>query len=139
LACIVLLAGVGFAAGRLADPARSAVLGLVAGLAFGVVALAARVLNDLSVGGLVRDPASYAVAAGGVVAFLFYATGLQRGSVAVTTAALVMGETVVPAVVGVVLLGDSTRTGFAPVAVAGFVVALSGALALARFGQVAPN
>jgi drug/metabolite transporter (DMT)-like permease len=139
LGCVVLLAAAGFAAGRLEDPARSAVLGLIAGLGFGVVALAVRALPDLSPAHLVADPATYALIGGGVVAFLFFATGLQRGAVTVTTGAMVVGETLAPAAVGVLLLGDRTRPGFAPVAVAGFVVALAGTLALARFGEAAPE
>jgi len=135
LGSVVLLAVAGFAAGRLPDPARSAVLGVVAGLSFGVVALAARALTDLSPAHLIRDPASYAALCGGLAAFLFYATGLQRGAVTITTAAVVVGETILPAAVGVLVLGDRTRTGLAPLAVAGFLVAVTGALALARFGQ----
>jgi drug/metabolite transporter (DMT)-like permease len=135
LGCVVVLAAVGFAAGRLRDPARSAVLGLVAGLAFGIVALAVRALPDLSPAHLVRDPATYALVGGGVVAFLFFATGLQRGPVTVTIGAMVVAETVAPAAVGVLVLGDHTRPGYAPLAVAGFVVALVGTLALARFGE----
>jgi drug/metabolite transporter (DMT)-like permease len=138
LGCVVVLALAGFAAGRARDPARSAVLGLVAGLAFGVVALAVRALRDLSPAHLLRDPATYALVGAGVVAFLFFATGLQRGAVTVTTGAMVVGETLAPAAVGVLLLGDRTRPGFAPVAIAGFVVAVAGTLALARFGEVEP-
>ncbi|MCW2638762.1 MAG: hypothetical protein JWP76_1068 [Dactylosporangium sp.] len=136
LGCVVVLALAGFAAGRIRDPARSAVLGLVAGLAFGVVALAVRALPDLSPAHLLRDPATYALVGAGVVAFLFFATGLQRGAVTVTTGAMVVGETLAPAAVGVLLLGDRTRPGFAPIAIAGFVVAVAGTLALARFGEV---
>jgi drug/metabolite transporter (DMT)-like permease len=136
LGCVVVLALAGFAAGRIRDPARSAVLGLVAGLAFGVVALAVRALPDLSPAHLLRDPATYALVGAGVVAFLFFATGLQRGAVTVTTGARVVGESLAPAAVGVLLLGDRTRPGFAPIAIAGFVVAVAGTLALARFGEV---
>jgi drug/metabolite transporter (DMT)-like permease len=133
---VILLGLVGFAVGRGSGPTGSAVLGLVAGLGFGVVALAARALPSLSPGHLVRDPALYALVLGGLVAFLFYATGLQRGAVTVVTAAVVVGETLVPAAVGVVVFGDHTRAGMVPVAVGGFVVALAGAFGLTRFGQV---
>jgi hypothetical protein len=136
LGSVALLAAAGFAAGRLSGPARPATLGAVAGLGFGVVAIAARALTSLSPGSLVREPAAYALAVGGLVAFLFYATSLQHGSVTVATAAIVIGETVAPSAVGVLALGDHTRAGFAPVAVAGFALALAGALALARFGEV---
>jgi hypothetical protein len=48
---------------------------------------------------------------------------------------MVIGETIGPAAVGVAALGDRTREGLAPLAVAGFALAVLGALALARFGE----
>jgi hypothetical protein len=48
---------------------------------------------------------------------------------------VVVGETAIPAVVGILVLGDHTRPGFAPVAVLGFLLAVAGALALSRFGE----
>lgn len=137
LGAVALLGVLGAAAGRLTGTTGSALLGLCAGLGFGAVALAARVLTDLSPGHLVRDPAGYVVLAGGVLAFVFYANGLQRGAVTVVTAALVIGETLIPSAVGVLVLGDHTRPGLAPVAVGGFVVALLGAFGLTRFGEPA--
>jgi drug/metabolite transporter (DMT)-like permease len=133
---VVLLAGAGWAAGRLREPAGSAVIGLVAGLGFGVVALAARALPDLSPARLLTDPAAYALAFGGVLAFLSYARGLQRGVVTAVTAATVAGETLLPAVVGILVFGDHTRPGTAPIAIAGFAVTLAGAAGLVRFGEV---
>jgi drug/metabolite transporter (DMT)-like permease len=131
-----VLGVLGVAAGRLPDPARTAVLGLVSGLGFGVVGVSVRVLPDLSPLTLVRDPATYAGIVGGVLASWFYASALQRGGVVAATAMMLVGETVPAAVIGVVLLGDHTRPGWTPVAVAGFVVAVGGALVLARFGEV---
>ena len=84
---------------------------------------------------LIRDPAAYAVVAGGLISFLFYATALEGGSVTVATAAVVLAETLPPALIGVIFLGDTTRHGLAPVAVIGFVIAVASALALARFGE----
>lgn len=136
LVAVALLAVAGFAAGHAAPSAQSIVLGLIAGLGFGAVAVATRTLTSLAPVDLVRNPATYALAVGGVVAFLFYATGLQRGSVTAVTAAVVVTETAVPAVVGVLLFGDSTRAGLVPLAIAGFVVSIAGALALARFGEL---
>src|SRR5439155_12749078 len=133
-ACVLLLSVAGFAAGRLPGPARSAVLGAVAGLGFGVVALAARMLPGFAPGRMIGDSATYALVGGGVMAFLFFATALQR-AVTVTTAAVVVGETTAPAAVGVVWLGDQVRRGFVPVGLTGFLLALAGALLLARFGE----
>ena len=72
---------------------RRSILGLVAGLGFGVVALGARVLTDLSIGSLIGDPAAYAVLIGGFVSFLLYTTAIQRYAVTTVTAAVVVGET----------------------------------------------
>jgi integral membrane sensor domain MASE1 len=69
------------------------------------------------------------------VSFLFYATALEGGSVTVAVAAVVLVETVPPAAVGVLLLDDKTRHGLAGVAIAGFIMAVISAVALARFGQ----
>jgi drug/metabolite transporter (DMT)-like permease len=138
LALILAVAGIaliGVASSRLPSPARTPVLGAVAGLGYGVLAVAARVLPGFSVHDLIRDPAAYALAAAGVVSFMLYATALEDGSVTVATAAVVMAETVPPAVVGIMFLGDHTRPGLGGVAVFGFSLAVFCAVALARFGE----
>jgi hypothetical protein len=48
---------------------------------------------------------------------------------------VVVGETTVPAAVGVIWLGDQVRRGFVPVGLTGFLLALTGALLLTRFGE----
>ncbi|GAA5188582.1 hypothetical protein GCM10023322_39570 [Rugosimonospora acidiphila] len=131
------LAGCGLAVRRTRSAARPAILGSVAGLGFGITALAARGLTSLSPGHLLRDPAAWALAVGGIIGFLFFTGGLQSGSVTVVSAAVVMAETTVPAIVGVLVLGDHSRHGFIPVAAAGFVLALLGALTLAGYGEPA--
>ncbi|MGW2600680.1 hypothetical protein [Streptomyces klenkii] len=125
----------GGAAGRLPGRARAAALGLGAGLGFGVVEVAVRLIDDLSLGALLRNPAAYALLLGGGAAFLLLTSALQRGSVTAATAGMVIGETLGPAVVGIVWLGDRTRPGLLPLAAAGFALAVTGALALARFGE----
>ena len=139
LALIVAIAAlglVGLAAARLLrDPARTLALGLVAGFGYGVIGIAARVLNGFEPLTLLRDPAAYAVAAAGIVSFLFYATALEGGSVTVATAAVVLAETLPPAIIGVTFLGDRTRPGLEPAALAGFLIAVASAVMLARFGE----
>jgi drug/metabolite transporter (DMT)-like permease len=139
LALIVAVAAVGLcglaAARLLRDPARTLALGVVAGFGYGMIGIAARVLNGFEPLTLLRDPAAYAVVAAGIVSFVFYATALEGGSVTVATAAVVLAETLPPAVIGVVFLGDKTRPGLEPVAVAGFLFAVVSAVMLARFGE----
>ena len=137
LALIVAIAGlalVGLAAAKLNDPFRTTALGITAGFGYGVLSIAARVLNGFSPVELARDPAAYAVAAG-IISFMFYATALESGSVTVATAAVVLSETIPPAVIGVIFLGDQTRPGLAVVAWGGFFIAVASAVMLARFGE----
>jgi drug/metabolite transporter (DMT)-like permease len=138
LALIVAIAGLallGLAAGRLPDRLRTPALGLIAGTGYGLLGVAARVLNSFAPVSLLRDPATYALIAAGIVSFLFYASALEAGSVTVATAAVVLAETLPPSAVGVVFLGDRTRPGMTGVAIAGFVLAVCCAVALARFGE----
>jgi drug/metabolite transporter (DMT)-like permease len=138
LGLIVAVAGValaGLAAARLPNPARTPVLGAVAGLGYAVLAVSARILPGFSPHQLIRNPATYTLAAAGIVSFLLYTSALEGGSVTVATASVVLAETTPPAVVGVVFLGDSTRHGLTGVAVLGFILAVVCAVALARFGE----
>jgi drug/metabolite transporter (DMT)-like permease len=120
---------------RLPATARSAALGLAAGFGFGVVEVAVRLLDPLTVRAVLTNPATYALLVGGGAAFLLLTSALHRGSVTAATAGMVLGETIGPALVGVLALDDRTRSGWAPAAVAGFALAVLGGLALARFGE----
>jgi len=127
--------GLGLLGGRLPERGRALALGLGAGFGFGVVEVAVRLIDSLAPSELLANPAAYALLVGGGAAFLSLTSALQRGSVTTATAGMVIGETIGPALVGVVWLGDRTREGLAWVAVLGFAVAVAGALALARFGE----
>ncbi|MEU9120225.1 hypothetical protein AB0C96_10240 [Streptomyces sp. NPDC048506] len=129
------LLALGALAGRLPERARAAVLGLGAGLGFGVVEVTVRLIDDFTPTALLTNPAVYALLIGGGTAFLLLTTAFQRGSVTAATAGMVIGETIGPALVGVAWLGDRTREGLAPLAAAGFALAVVGALLLARFGE----
>ena len=144
LAAAVTLAVLALPAGRLDGRRGAWLLGGVAGLAFGVVAVAARLLSASTSHGhllppvhvLAQSPSTYALVVAAPLALVTYATGLQRGSVVQATAPLVVGETVLPALVGLVVLGDHARPGWGLVAVAGFVLAVAAALVLSGFGEV---
>jgi drug/metabolite transporter (DMT)-like permease len=138
LALICALAAItigGIAAARLLSRVRTPVLGAIAGLGYGVIAVCARILPGYSIHQLVTSPAAYTLAAAGIISFMLYASALESGKVTVATAAVILAETVPPAIVGVLFLGDSTRHGMEGVAAAGFLLALTAAIALARFGE----
>jgi drug/metabolite transporter (DMT)-like permease len=138
LGLIIAVAGVavaGFAAARLPSAARTLMLGAIAGLGYAVLAVSARILPGFAPDQLVRSPATYTLAAAGIVSFMLYAAALDGGSVTTATAAVILAETMPPAVVGVIFLGDTTRHGLSGVAALGFALAVVCAVALARFGE----
>ncbi|MFJ4711071.1 hypothetical protein [Streptomyces sp. NPDC088785] len=130
--------GVGGVAGRLSGRGRALALGLCSGFGFGVVEVSVRLIDDVSPGGLLTDPAVYALLVGGGAAFLLLTSAVQRGSVTVATAGMVLGETVGPALVGVAFLGDRARPGLGWLGVLGFAVAVTAALSLTRFAAPEP-
>jgi hypothetical protein len=121
--------------------ARAAIpAGLLSGLGFGALGVGVRVLNGidpLDLGALLTDPALYAILVAGIGGMYLHTVALQIGSVNGATAALVVGETVLPGMIGVWWLGDASRPGFAWLAVTGFVLAVLGAVAVAWFGEPA--
>jgi drug/metabolite transporter (DMT)-like permease len=135
LVAVAVAAAGGVAVARMRGPARTPLLATVSGLGYGLVGIAARVLTGYAPLALVKDPAAYALVAAGVVSFAFWTTALEGGSVTVATAAVTLTETLPPALIGVIFLGDTTRRGLAPVAVIGFLLAVVSALMLARFGE----
>lgn len=135
LAAALLLGAAAVVAARLGPPAGPIVQGVVAGLGFGLTALAVRSLPGFTPAELLRDPAAYAGVISGVCAFASFAAGLQRGQVTMVAALTILGETALPAAVGILLWHDRTRAGWAVPAVLGFGLAVAGALALARFAE----
>ncbi|MGF1429769.1 hypothetical protein [Kitasatospora sp. LaBMicrA B282] len=114
------------------------VAGLVSGLGFGALGIGVRILNGVDpfdLGTLVSDPALYAILIGGLGGMYLHTVALQIGSVNGATAALVIGETVGPGIVGVLWLGDATRSGLAWLGLLGFVLAVAGAVAVAHYGE----
>ena len=122
----------GLALTRAGSARAGGLLAAMAGLAFAGTSIASRILSNAhSLSAILRAPASYALAAFGVGGMVFFAAGLQRAAVTVATAALFGVQTIAASAVGLIVLGDSTRSGFEAPTALGFVAALGGALALA--------
>lgn len=115
-------------------------VGLLAGLTYGICGVSSRLLGDIvdtaSVDSLLTNPVTYALGLGGILGTLLYATALQRGSVTAASAMTIIGQTLGPSIVGMVLLGGHSKPGFATWAAAGFVLTVAGALALARHANI---
>ncbi|WP_207842220.1 hypothetical protein [Williamsia soli] len=111
--------------------------GLCAGAMFGVVAVSVRILHgisDFDIVEILSDPAAYAIALAGVGGYYLNTVALQLGSVNSATAAVVVGETVIPSIIGIIWLGDDALPGRTWLAVVGFVVAVAGAMVIAWSG-----
>jgi len=139
LAGVVLLVMAGVAVTRLGDRWACAGLAAAAGAAFGGVGMAARTLVlPQPLWHLLSEPLAWAVVGYGGSALLLFAMSLQRGPVTTTAAVTAGAETLIPAILGVLLLGDAARSGFAGLAVGGFVLTLGGAVLLAHFAEPEP-
>jgi hypothetical protein len=109
------------------------VLAVAAGLGFGGVGIAARVLViPHQWWRMLGDPVLWALIGFAVLSTVCYALALAGARVTVVAAVSLTIETVVPAAVGLGWLGDTVRHGFVPVAVIGFLATLGGCLALSR-------
>lgn len=127
VAALALLALVGRRLGR--GALAGGVLGTLAGLGYAGSAVAVRGIGtplDLAV-----VAAALAVPAYSLVAFWLYSLGLHSDEVSATTAPMIVGQTFVPALVGVLLLGDGVRDGWGAAVAAGLVLATAGAAWLA--------
>lgn len=135
VAAAIFIAGA--LAGRLPDRPRALALGLAAGSGFGVIEVGVRLVEvlDPTKRSFYTNPALYAAAIGGAAGFLLLTSALHRGSVTTAVAGMVVGETIAPAFVGVVWLGDRARDGLGWLVLVGFAVAVSATLVLARFGE----
>lgn len=129
-----IILGLGAALVRLLGKKAAVPAGLIAGVLYGAMAVAVRVvdgLEPLNAGILIADPALWAILVAGLGGFYLFTVALQIGSVNGVAAAVVVGETVVPGIVGVVLLGDVSRPGYGALVVIAFIAAVGGAVALA--------
>jgi hypothetical protein len=135
-ASVVILAG-GVGLIRLLGARAAVAAGLIAGVLYGAMAVAVRVvdgIDPLRLDILLADPASWTIAIAGLGGFYLFTVALQLGSVNGAAAALVVGETVVPGIIGVVLLGDTAQRGLGWLVAVAFVGAVVGAVAVAILG-----
>lgn len=112
-------------------------LAIVAGVGFGGSALAVRAAHveitaDFSPAALLAQPALYLVAGFWVVGIIGYSAAIGRGDIGSVTAVFIVTNVVVPGLVGIALLGDPVRAGFAWVFVIGLAIAVTGVVVVAR-------
>jgi len=115
----------------------SLAMALTCGLAFSGMGLAERTLELPDPWWHVfAGPDLYALLGYGAVGVTAFASAIARGKVTTVTAVTFVVETVCPSLIGLLVLSDSPRDGFALVAVAGFVATVGGAVALTRVAEM---
>ncbi|GAB5900424.1 hypothetical protein [Mycolicibacterium mageritense] len=137
LAVSAIILGLGAGSVRMLGRSAAVPAGLIAGVLYGAMAVAVRLadgLDPFNVRVLLADPALWAIVVAGLGGFYLFTVALQVGSVNGVAAALVVGETVVPGVIGVVVLGDVSRPGYGWLVILAFIAAVAGAVAVAISG-----
>lgn len=133
LGAVLPVVAIGVVAHHRGGSDGATLLAVTAGLGFGGVGVAARVAVDpSSPWRVLLDPVAWALVGFGAIGVVAYGLALGRGSVTTTAAITFVVETIVPAAIGILWLGDRARDGLAPVAALGFVLTLGGSVLLAR-------
>ncbi|HTK64547.1 MAG TPA: hypothetical protein VL595_19310 [Pseudonocardia sp.] len=136
---VLVLCGAAVALGVVLIASRNStnvpLLAVTAGLAFGGTSLAVRALHhDLAgsdgVSGLLTRPSGYLVIGFWVVGLISYTRALSAGALARVTALFLATEVVFPGLLGILLLGDSVRPGWAVPMAAGLLLAALGVVVL---------
>lgn len=114
---------------RLHGPRGGFALGCVGGLAYAGSPVGTRALVEPSWSWLTIAPV-LSIGLFGLLGFWLYSVAMRRASVIAASAPLVLLQTVLPALAGVLAFGDSFRAGWEAVAVLGFLASTAAALAL---------
>ncbi|MGY1594856.1 hypothetical protein ACI79D_23020 [Geodermatophilus sp. SYSU D00708] len=123
---------------------RPVLMTVLAGIAFGAVSLCVRALHVASsvwssVRDLLAEPLAYAVLVLGATGTVLLARAMRQGRVDTVVGVLAVTEVVAPGLVGLVLLGDRVRPGWALVLAGGWALTLAGVVLLARSPARAPG
>ena len=128
LALLVVLV-LGLVAMRVQGHRGGVLLGYAGGLAYSGSPVATRALVDPAWDVETIAPA-LTIGLFGLLGFVLYSLALRRTSITAASAPLVLLQTVLPAVVGVVAFEDTVRAGWWPLALVGFTASTLAALAL---------
>ncbi len=113
-------------------------LAIISGLAFSGLGVASRTLVfPAPIGPTLRQATIWSVVIYGALGLVLFAFALQRAPVTTVTALVFGIQTTIPALFGILLLGDRSRQGLAWAAITGFILAVVGAILLA--GQAEPE
>lgn len=137
LCTVIPVCLIGFFGSRSDSKWCAALLAFGAGLGFTAVAVSARTLHlPHDFWHWFSEPSVWAIILNGVAATVVFALALQKGTATTMSAVMFTTDTVLPSVIGLTLLDDGIRPGWPVPAAFGFVLAVSGAVALAHFSAI---
>lgn len=128
-ACLVGTLLIGLLVRRVRGRLGGVLLGFLAGVAYAGSPIASRALIDPPWAITDLVPAA-TIGLYGLLGFWFYSEAMARASVTAATAPVVVLQTMLPAILGVLLFGDRVDHGEWPLAVAAFVLSLGAAVVL---------
>lgn len=134
----VVVAAIAWYVRRRNDALAGPLLAFDTGLGFAAVSVSARTLNIPDpLWQVVLEPSVWAIVVNGLVAAVVFAMALQKGGATSVTAIMFSTNTAVSSLVGLLYLDDRVRPGFGGLAVAGFVLAIAGAIGTAHYASIA--
>jgi drug/metabolite transporter (DMT)-like permease len=130
-ALLLVVLGLAVPASRLAGPRAALVFGLLAGLAFAVLAIVSRPLAAGPLTELPLRPATWLMVAAALVGQALLAAALQRGSTTAAMASMDSTSVLLSSVVGLAVLGDQVTAGRGLWVGAGLALVVIGVIVMA--------
>ena len=122
---------------RLSNTNSAICLAILSGISFGGTAIAGRLLVfNQPYWHVVYNPLFVSILAYGAVGISLFTYALQRQHASIVNAVMIAFETIVPITVGIVLLGDKPKQGYALVLGLGILLALFGTFKIAKSSPV---
>lgn len=127
-----LIALVAFVLARRKSYGTAIGLAILSGLAFGCTSVIGRIFTvSRPLWHTTYNPLIFALIASGVLGILLFSIALQRALATVVSASMTASQTLIPAIVGILFLGDEARNGLWYLVVIGTSLTLGGITFLA--------
>lgn len=122
----------GVVAARQKNNRSAFILAAISGLSFGATSVMGRIFDaSRPLWHTIYNPLLLGLIVSGTLGVLLFSTALQRGAATTVNATMTASQTIIPAIVGIVFLGDNAKQGLWYMATFGVILALGGVTALA--------
>jgi drug/metabolite transporter (DMT)-like permease len=131
-----LIGAAGYVVARSQKYNATIALAGLSGLAFGQTSVIGRIFTfSHPLWHTLYSPLILGLVASGVLGIWLFSTALQRTRASIANASMTAAQTLVPAIIGIVVLGDEPRNGLWVAVIAGVALVLSGVYVLAVRGE----